>query len=303
MKRIVVTIALLCATVAVSAQTTVDKRELKNQHLRELLVLLNEERTVRSSVHQNLAQVAESLKKNFEPSSEDLPEREVAAERAAYEKEVAEFAQRYEEIFLQKLNYKQFEEENILPLYAKYFSDDEVLALKTFYASPAGKKSLEILPELLADTMRLASEKLAPIAAEAATDIEAEDAKKNPWKGTLKDIRTVATALEAYATDEEEYPADSSYDSLKTLLEPTYVKVLPQKDGWGNSFVVVVSSDRQHYRIVSPGADGTFEWDSKTIRPIAPDASEKLTEHLEDDIVYGDGQFIQVPRISKRSHM
>lgn len=40
----------------------------------------------------------------------------------------------------------------VMPLYARHFSADDVKALTAFYRSPAGKKSLEVMPQLIGES-------------------------------------------------------------------------------------------------------------------------------------------------------
>jgi len=62
-------------------------------------------------------------------------------------------------------------------------------------------------------------------------------------KRTMADMRTIATAWEARATDLNKYSAagsvtipsnDAGLSNLNAYLAPTYVKSFPIKDGWGN---------------------------------------------------------------------
>lgn len=67
--------------------------------------------------------------------------------------------------------------------------------------------------------------------------------QKAKQKGTVKDINTIATAMLDYATDHGNVPAHSKQitgntDAIVTSLQGMYVKVFPQKDQWGNYFVV-----------------------------------------------------------------
>src|SRR5438445_6663728 len=63
--------------------------------------------------------------------------------------------------------------------------------------------------------------------------------QRSKQKRTMADIRTIATAWEARATDLNKYnaagltlPTNSvSIDNLTSFLAPTYVKTFPQKDG------------------------------------------------------------------------
>src|SRR6266478_4303233 len=65
--------------------------------------------------------------------------------------------------------------------------------------------------------------------------------QRSKQKRTMADMRTIATAWEARATDVNKYsaagacsvPATSSTPlEMSGMLSPTYIKVLPPKDGW-----------------------------------------------------------------------
>src|SRR5262245_19320497 len=68
--------------------------------------------------------------------------------------------------------------------------------------------------------------------------------QRSKQKRTMADMRTVATAWEARATDINRYNAAGmtigtgtvTIDDLTTFLSPTYVKTFPRKDGWGNNW-------------------------------------------------------------------
>ncbi len=56
-------------------------------------------------------------------------------------------------------------------------------------------------------------------------------------KRTMADIRTIGTAIEAYAVDHASYPSVDvgeigATSGFATLIEPTYVKRAPRTDGW-----------------------------------------------------------------------
>jgi uncharacterized protein len=44
----------------------------------------------------------------------------------------------------------------VVPLYTRHFTQDEVKALTAFYRSPAGKKSLEVMPVLMGESVQAA---------------------------------------------------------------------------------------------------------------------------------------------------
>src|SRR6266702_3414827 len=71
--------------------------------------------------------------------------------------------------------------------------------------------------------------------------------QRGKQKRTMGDMRSLATAIEAYAVDNNVYPpaacasglfttADKTLDdSSWTALTPTYISLAPKKDGWGNA--------------------------------------------------------------------
>jgi len=189
---------------------------------------------------------------------------------------------------------KAFHEEQIR-LYAKYFDEKELTDLVNFYSSPTGKKVVDVLPNLLRESMQMASEKLGPQFARLAEEVKQDYEKARPWRGTMKNIRVIATALEAYATDNEGNYPTGNIDAIKKVLVPTYLKEFPEHDMWGKPYAYAVSDDRKHYRVVSSGADTNFEWDS--LRPVAlPESFQtKWTNRLEDDLIYADGEYFQMP--------
>jgi hypothetical protein len=108
---------------------------------------------------------------------------------------------------------------------------------------------------------------------------------------TMNDIRSLATALEAYAIDHNAYPSTGAAwvdaITLTDKLLPDYIRTLPATDGWDNP--LRVWTDGEHYRIVSPGKDGAVsaEWSGQV--------ESTVTTDFGADIVYGDGEFLVYP--------
>lgn len=127
----------------------------------------------------------------------------------------------------------------------------------------------------------------------AQKDVE----KKRPWKRTMSDIRKTATAIEAYAIDHEERYPNTDYAGLKALLTPTYLASFPEEDVWGHGYAYAATPDGLSYRIISGGADGNFEWDSRRIvvREDAEEYDVRYRERLEDDLILENGSFLQLP--------
>jgi general secretion pathway protein G len=117
-------------------------------------------------------------------------------------------------------------------------------------------------------------------------------------KRTMADIRTIAGAWEARATDYNSYNAAGwtalpqiSISGLTSALMPTYVRSLPQVDGWGRPYEVFADADwgaatpANSYQVASFGRNGTPEY---TTEP-GP------TTAFDCDIVFSNGQFLIWP--------
>ena len=115
-------------------------------------------------------------------------------------------------------------------------------------------------------------------------------------KRTMADMRSVATAIEAYNVDNNTYPpaacppdAFTTYGtalgatSLSALV-PNYISRLPVNDGWGNAYLYNIAPGGTQYNLVSLGRDAT---------PSAVVCG--TTTDFNDDIIYANGAFIQWP--------
>lgn len=118
-------------------------------------------------------------------------------------------------------------------------------------------------------------------------------------KRTMADIRTIATAWEARATEAKGYSASGytfpsgpvMYTDLRGVLVPTYANPLPERDGWGQPFEFATdetwgTGKAQSYGIRSSGSDKVFSGNTYT-----PGDFDKF----ECDIVYANGSFVSYP--------
>jgi type II secretion system protein G len=129
--------------------------------------------------------------------------------------------------------------------------------------------------------------------------------QRSKQKRTMADMRAIATAWEARATDMNTYGAAGantfdmsswtadSFNTIIGLLTPTYIKSLPQKDGWGRPYEFWmdkgpgVTAAAQAYVIRSFGKDGASQGTTYTVGT--------ATTSFDCDIVYSNGSFIQWP--------
>jgi hypothetical protein len=103
---------------------------------------------------------------------------------------------------------------------------------------------------------------------------------------TIRDIRTIESALEEYAVEHDRYPvAVSTWDELVEILVPRYVECLPERDAWGTPFEARTSDTGDAYEIVSLGKDR---------RPGERTGGE--SNDLDRDIVSRNGWLYQWPK-------
>ena len=103
-------------------------------------------------------------------------------------------------------------------------------------------------------------------------------------KRTMADLRSIATATEAYAVDYNFYPKSMSDTSnAPGTISPVYIKQVPLNDGWG--FVIQWDTDAggTTYTVQSYAKDGTV------------DAVTGPRTDFEDDIIFVDGSFVAWP--------
>jgi general secretion pathway protein G len=129
--------------------------------------------------------------------------------------------------------------------------------------------------------------------------------QRGKQKRTMSDMRALATAIEAYAVDNNNYPQSVVAcagglwtalgpvldDNSFTLLSPTYIAQAPKVDGWGRFMFYSVDPGRNNYDILSYGRDGAP----------GPNGIGKCgsTTDFNDDIQYGNGTFLLWPEGSQ----
>lgn len=116
---------------------------------------------------------------------------------------------------------------------------------------------------------------------------------------SMGDIRSTATAVEAYAVDFNRYPpaaavsipteltwpATATVGPMSTYISPTYIRVTPLTDGWNSWFLYSADTNGQAYLLASAGRDG----EAVDVGAVAQ------TTDFNSDIIYVNGQFVQYP--------
>ncbi len=126
---------------------------------------------------------------------------------------------------------------------------------------------------------------------------------KSKQKATMTDMRSIANAWEARATDKGAYNAAGAmafawpseqltFNDMTALLSPTYIRPLAKYDSWGNAYQFAIdapngsATNASVYAIRSPGRGNVFDGDTYT---------EGTTTRFDCDIVFSNGMFVVLP--------
>lgn len=114
----------------------------------------------------------------------------------------------------------------------------------------------------------------------------------------MGDLRSLSTAIEAYALDFGRYPPPGAFvlpaglslpsenlETARPYLEPTYIRATPLTDGWHSWFAYGANATRTDYVLRSNGRGG------------APESAPAYgpTTDFACDIILVNGQFVQWP--------
>jgi len=121
------------------------------------------------------------------------------------------------------------------------------------------------------------------IASTATAPTPTTDAERARW--TMADMRSLATAIEAYAIDHKVYPEGASLDAIVAAIQPAYIRTAPTRDAWGHAFVYRRGDGGESYTLVSVGSDGVAQPETWAT------TSERAA--FDEDAVFASGQLIR----------
>ena len=105
-------------------------------------------------------------------------------------------------------------------------------------------------------------------------------------KRSMADIRSLGTATESYAVDNNFYPKVNSYAAVQPFLQPIYIKTAPAADGWNKTWEFQGdTTNGVDYTLLSRAKDG-----------VASTNNGGQTNDFNCDILFSGGQFFQWPQ-------
>jgi hypothetical protein len=88
------------------------------------------------------------------------------------------FAERFDSLFVERLHFSEIIEAVYLPIYDKYFSEEELREMLAFYRTPVGRKSIELMPSLMQEAGGGVERAVRPLAVGLIQEIVAEERAK-----------------------------------------------------------------------------------------------------------------------------
>ncbi len=162
--------------VKVSQQIPEDKRQL----IEEFLELTGGERTFQQVSQAMLSQMEQQFGAmlNSDLGSQQLSPQERQQMAANLSREMNRITQKYNRLFLERIDYQKIVEQVYYPLYDKYFSKEDLQVLIDFYQSPTGQKTIEVMPQLLQESIQRTTQVIGPTITGIMQEIIAEELKR-----------------------------------------------------------------------------------------------------------------------------
>lgn len=113
----------------------------------------------------------------------------------------------------------------------------------------------------------------------------------------MQEIRTIATAVEAYAVDYGVYPPSGG--RLWSRVVPVYLRRFPVEDPWGRPYRYETGPSREHYVLSSAGERELSRLPESLVHRLAeagPGPAEREAGTVDPgELVFSDGAFLSTP--------
>jgi hypothetical protein len=183
--------------VAANAQTAVAPE--KQAAIKELVAIVHADNKVEDLMRIFSAQMETTSKTIYKALLDERTDL-TAAEKKSLEDSFAanhhESVKRYQEKFMQKLDFNAMIDEISVVIYDKHFTLEEVRDLIAFYKSPTGQKSLRMMSSIMSDTMQAMQDRLLPRIPVIIREIEEEIRREAEEKINAKKPRPKKTVTE-----------------------------------------------------------------------------------------------------------
>jgi hypothetical protein len=178
---LVFSITAVQAQVPSTATQTISPEKLAV--IKELLSLTNSKKTIDAMLKAQAEQMDRQMPEIIWQSVSDMDELKklTTAEREKLRSEVVanwlRARRRTYDLLLEKIDFNKLIEDISVPLHDKYFSESELKDLVVFYKSSTGRKVLDVMPNLVAESIGRSGDEIMPKVAEVISQIQAEEAE------------------------------------------------------------------------------------------------------------------------------
>ena len=159
MARLRVPLLLLCAGLSAAAAGAAEMSASKQQLVREILDLSAGSQAPEQLADLYLAQLRSvfgSLVDRLVASEKDLPPEQLEKLRGGLS-DFDRFAAAFRTRFPRSIDIRSIRDQVYMPLYDRYFDEQELREIVDFYRTPAGRKAIQVMPAILqqgAEAMR-----------------------------------------------------------------------------------------------------------------------------------------------------
>jgi len=108
-------------------------------------------------------------------------------------------------------------------------------------------------------------------------------------KRTMADLRSMGTAIEEYSIDNNFYPVATTVPLLEAEVSPSYMRKLPERDGWGMDISVNCAAGAYTLGSCGKGATSCGSTDLNLI------GTGGKTTSFASSIIFSNGSFVQWP--------
>lgn len=162
--RLVLALSLFAAlSAAASAQTQISDE--KNKLIAELAGVMKLDQQFPEMVDAMLKEMEKTYPLGFSATIDSngalTAEQKTALRATARERFIA-FSQKFRKRLSEQIDYGKYIQEAVYPLYDKFYNEQELKDLISFYKTATGQKMIKSLPAILAESTKMATEKFVP---------------------------------------------------------------------------------------------------------------------------------------------
>jgi uncharacterized protein len=153
---------IFLASPAFSQEAIADE---KRRLIAEIAVIFKMDTLTAQILDNVLAEMEKTYPMGFAAAVDNNPSltpEEKARVKASSTESYSAFSRKFRKRMNESVDFSKYIQDSIYPLYDKFYTEQELRELVAFYRTPTGRKVIETLPNLHAESQKMAREKLLP---------------------------------------------------------------------------------------------------------------------------------------------